>query len=321
MVYRPTSSFSPRRNPEKPRRVYNGVKMGSSRQELSANWSAERILSVLETLFTEKVCTDGAEYARLGQAREVVFQTGEVIARVQGRAPRSYNVRLGFDAYKPDQWEALTAAAVEQATLAASIVSGEMPVTIDEFLEPLGLELFPSNAAGIPMSCTCEEEKPCKHMWCVVLLMSSSVARDPWELLKVRGLPREELGLRVREYRTSGGGVGGPMPVYVPHLGVGSGGGADGGKGGEVESLESHVHDFWGSGLGLDSVQMPIELPEVSHPLLRRLGPSPFGDAKFPMVGLLATCYDLIAERVILDEEKDLEEELKQEDGSEDSGG
>ncbi|MBY0260823.1 MAG: hypothetical protein K2Q20_00665, partial [Phycisphaerales bacterium] len=49
----------------------------------------------------------------------------------------------------------------------------------------------------------------------------------------------------------------------------------------------------------LAGLDMPIALPEVSHPLLRRVGPSPFVGAKFPLVGLLATCYDVISQSVI----------------------
>ena len=36
-----------------------------------------------------------------------------------------------------------------------------------------------------------------------------------------------------------------------------------------------------------------------SKQLLRRIGPSPFTGAKFPLAGLLATCYDAISQAVI----------------------
>jgi hypothetical protein len=50
---------------------------------------------------------------------------------------------------------------------------------------------------------------------------------------------------------------------------------------------------------------MPISTPDVSHPLLRRMGASPFQGAKFPMVGLLATCYDVISQEMVRESSDD----------------
>jgi hypothetical protein len=50
------------------------------------------------------------------------------------------------------------------------------------------------------------------------------------------------------------------------------------------------------AGSGLSQLDIPLDAPKVSHPLLRRLGQSPFtGVAAFPLVGLLASCYDTIS--------------------------
>jgi len=37
--------------------------------------------------------------------------------------------------------------------------------------------------------------------------------------------------------------------------------------------------------------------------LLRRLGPSPFPEGRFPLIGLMATCYQLIGEAAIREDE------------------
>jgi len=76
-------------------------------------------------------------------------------------------------------------------------------------------------------------------------------------------------------------------------------------SGAEVLSKElpTDVEDFWATGPELESLEMPMKRPEVSHPLLRRLGPSPF-EARFPLVGLLATCYDVISEAAIRAEDE-----------------
>jgi hypothetical protein len=61
-------------------------------------------------------------------------------------------------------------------------------------------------------------------------------------------------------------------------------------------ALEEVLDRFWDAGPGLHEIDLPLDPPPVSHPLLRRLGPSPFPNAQFPLVGLLASCYETISE-------------------------
>jgi hypothetical protein len=58
--------------------------------------------------------------------------------------------------------------------------------------------------------------------------------------------------------------------------------------------LDESVADFWAVGDGLSRLDTPIEPPPISCVLLRRLGSSPFPEGRFPLLGLLATCYDMI---------------------------
>ena len=72
--------------------------------------------------------------------------------------------------------------------------------------------------------------------------------------------------------------------------------------------LDACLDRFWEAGEELDEVDAPIAPPEVSHPLLRRLGPSPFEASRFPFVGLLATCYDVISKAALMSDDDSLGE-------------
>jgi hypothetical protein len=63
--------------------------------------------------------------------------------------------------------------------------------------------------------------------------------------------------------------------------------------------LDESVADFWAVGDGLSRLDTPIEPPPISCVLLRRLGPSPFPEGRFPLLGLLATCYDMIGREAV----------------------
>lgn len=137
--------------------------------------------------------------------------------------------------------------------------------------------------------------KLCKHICCAMYLVAERLAQQPLLIFALRGLPEADLLERLRTQRAIAGlqrTGGSAAPVYTPHLPISSR---------MDESLEESVQDFWGSpgGAELDGLDMPIEPPAVTHPLLRRMGGSPMAGAKFPLVGLLATCYDVISEKVI----------------------
>lgn len=136
-------------------------------------------------------------------------------------------------------------------------------------------------------------------------LVAERIGQNPLMVLALRGMPEADVVERLRQARAlagmqrtpaagaaPGGGPSGVQTgattVYAPHVPV-----VDRANG----PLSECVHNFWTAPdpEALAQLECPITPPEVSHPLLRRLGPSPFAGAKFPMVGLLATCYDVIS--------------------------
>ncbi len=104
----------------------------------------------------------------------------------------------------------------------------------------------------------------------------------------MRGMPEEELLERLRQLRvTAAAPTGGGVPVTKPQID---------GVSHEVAKPLDASGGFWEAGSELEELSTPASRPAVEHVLLRRLGPSPFEGAKFPLVGLLATCYGVVSE-------------------------
>ncbi len=59
--------------------------------------------------------------------------------------------------------------------------------------------------------------------------------------------------------------------------------------------VEEVVERFWDTGAEFDSVQIRIAPPERPLALLEKLGPSPFEQGGFPVIGFLATTYDKVS--------------------------
>ncbi len=58
--------------------------------------------------------------------------------------------------------------------------------------------------------------------------------------------------------------------------------------------VEEVLDGFWDTGADFESVQIRISAPDRPLALLERLGPSPFEQGGFPVVGFLATTYEKV---------------------------
>jgi uncharacterized Zn finger protein len=288
------SSFS--RDPDhmtaKPRRVRGGVRLAAKTLPVEAgNWAASRWLDTLSRCCSDTAVREGFEYARAGQTRTLAVEPGRIAAAVQGRAIRAYRVVLHVTPFTSEQWDAAVRAIADQAIFASRLLNGDLPSEIESIFEPLGLKLFPSGPEDMTVSCAATNEVPwCKHSACVGLLMAEALSAKPGLILALRGMPAEELIECIRDLRSAAVEATAAHAV-TPH--------ASDLDEAEAAPLEAHLEDFWDAGPELSQIETPIRPPDVSHPLLRRLGPSPFPEGKFPLVGLLATCYDVLSKEAV----------------------
>jgi len=313
--------------PLKPRKVRGGIKLLSSTGRYPDSWPAQRWMRLVEQAAPGDAMVEGLGYATAGQTRRFGFDAGRIAGAVQGTNPAAYEVMMTLQPFTHEQTERVIASMIDQAVYAAKLLAGELPANIEDVFAPLGLKLFPVDPSEVVPTCSCRTRRMtsfgprppmtpgttpstappplpviveptgpvspwCKHVCCIAYLAAERFTTDPFLIFTLRGLPREELLERLRQRRAAAGsGTGGAMVYSATVPGVSDK---------EPVPLEQCVESFWDSGPGLDHVDMPIEPPEVSHPLLRRLGPSPFGGpGRFPLVGLLATCYEVISEAAI----------------------
>lgn len=274
-----------------PRKVRGGVRIARERS-LDA-WASQRWLRVMEQNADPEAQLEGLEYARLGQTRRFDLGPGLVDALIQGRMPRAYQTRLVLTPFTPGEIDSLMAAMADAAVYAAKLLSRELPPNIEDVFAPLGLRLFPATAGDIRVECTCAGRPApgawCKHACCASHVVADRLASDPTLIFLLRGIPMDELAERLRQLRSRPDQSQGAIPVYTPHAPKSAG----------AVPLEESLTWFWDGREDLSTLDLPVEPPIVSHPLLRRLGSSPFQGARFPLVGLLATCFEVISNAAV----------------------
>jgi uncharacterized Zn finger protein len=302
-----------------PRKVRGGVKLSGGQVEGPTLWAAQRWLRVLEEAGAGGAMVEGLEYARQGQTKRMGASPGKIEASIQGRSDRPYATSITLGTFSEEAWERVAKAMSEGAIYAAKLLASELPSNIEDLFGPLDLRLFPTSTADVTVSCNCTEAKAaeaegkplwCKHVCCLAYLFSQRLANEPFLIFMLRGLEGKELLERLRERRiAAGAAAAGSATLYQQHVpGVA-----------DILSvpLEEAGPGFWDAGPGLSQIEIPLDAPKVTHPLLRRLGPSPFtGTAQFPLVGMLASCYDTISR----DAMNPIEDEIGARDAAHDEG-
>jgi uncharacterized Zn finger protein len=286
---------APRPLPSKPRKVRGGLKVPAGDIAPPASptaWTAHRWLRVLEQAVVGQPLIEGLEYARQGQTKRMTIGPGSIVASVQGRSDRPYNTSITLATFTPEQWDKVVEAMSEGAIYAAKLLAGELPANIEDIFVPLGLKLFrtgqPVKQVQPPPPPPEDDNPWCKHACCVAYLLAHKLATEPFLMFALRGVEGKDLLERLRQRRTLSGMAGVATPVYPQRV--------PGVSDATFPSLEEVVDRFWDAGPGLHEIDLPLTPPPVTHPLLRRLGPSPFTNAQFPLVGLLASCYETISE-------------------------
>ncbi|MGZ5441912.1 MAG: SWIM zinc finger family protein [Thermoanaerobaculia bacterium] len=174
--------------------VKDGIKARSKRGAFATQWWAKRWISVLEGFNLGARLQRGRSYARGGQVLGIDVQPGRVKARVQGSRNEPYRVSIAVKPFTPDERARFAAALAASPLHLAKLLAGEMPQDIESVLEQRRVSLFPARQSELTTDCSCPDwSNPCKHIAAVYYLLGEEFDRDPFLLLHVRGISRDDL--------------------------------------------------------------------------------------------------------------------------------
>jgi uncharacterized Zn finger protein len=282
-----------------PRKVRGGLRIAWAGVSEPKSGIAQRVLDLARQAAAPEDFAEGLDYARRGQAVSAEIEGGLAAGVIQGRADRPYSTALRFSPIPDEAWRAAAAAMAGQAIYAARLLAGEIPDQLDSLFVASGGSLVP-RAQDIQMSCTCGHSSGwCKHACTLAAIVADRIDHRPFLLFELRGHLGETLLEALRERAGQGTVTAVARPVYEAHVPS-----APTARG---RPLAECIESYWEAGPELDTIPTPIAPPPVTHPLLRRLGPSPFKEWRFPLLGLLPTCYDVIS-ATHLDRDEDPQE-------------
>ena len=114
-----------------------------------------------------------------------------------------FTASIALPVLEPAAASALVEVIGAQAGRIGSLLGGELPHSLVEHAEEAGVELLPFGTE-LDASCTCEAWlDPCVHALAVMYQVTWLIEADPFVLLQLRGLPRDQL---LAELHELGGG-------------------------------------------------------------------------------------------------------------------
>ncbi|MBU3178741.1 SWIM zinc finger family protein [Clostridium estertheticum] len=180
---------------------------GRIRNEFGSNWWSKKWNNAISSFTASSTIDSGRECAREGNVLSLDFCIGEINARVQGSSEDPYKVNIKISAFTEDQWKKIMNVMVQKAIFCAKLLNGEMPENIEEAFKEGGVTLFPKKQIHLASECSCSDvANPCKHIAAVHYMLGIEFDKDPFVILKLRGMDKENFLKALRTLRSGNEG-------------------------------------------------------------------------------------------------------------------
>ncbi|WP_246210461.1 SWIM zinc finger family protein [Nocardioides piscis] len=174
-------------------------------------WSKAFLRAVEELAFSAPELKRGRRHARAGDVGAITVGDGSFVAAVFD-GDDAFTVTGSVPLLGSDDQSVLVELVAAEAGRIAALMSGELPHSLVEAMEEAGVELLPYGGE-LGTTCTCESWlDPCPHALAVLTQVAWLTQRDPFVLLQLRGLARDELLARLHALdEHAGAGPGGAV--------------------------------------------------------------------------------------------------------------
>ncbi|BDD02918.1 SNF2-related protein [Aureibacter tunicatorum] len=163
--------------------------MAIGRGNNSNTWWGERWLKSLSEIDYSNRLPRGKTYANKGAVYALEINGNEIHADVSGSFRNSYKVRITVPQLEREQKLALVDAVVNDDLVLAKLMNMQMPKELEQVCKNHGVALFPSRWDDLKMKCSCPDHAvPCKHLAAVIYKLSEEINRNPFLILKLKGL-------------------------------------------------------------------------------------------------------------------------------------
>ena len=155
-------------------------------------WGKAWVRAVEEAAYAEEDLVAARRLARAGLLGGIRVEPGRATVAVED-AGGLWATSVEVPVLEPDARAALLETVAAVAGRVTSLLAGDLPHELVEHAEEAGAELLPYGGE-LAATCTCDSwVDPCTHALALLHQLAWLVEADPFVLLHLRGVPREEL--------------------------------------------------------------------------------------------------------------------------------
>ncbi|WP_346385364.1 SWIM zinc finger family protein [Nocardioides sp.] len=159
-------------------------------------WSKAWVRAVEESAYARTDLAAARLLSRSGRVGGITVDTGTFVAAVEDDAGL-WTASGSVPVLGSDGCAAFVETVAAESGRIVALMAGELPHGLVEHAEEAGIELLPYGGE-LGAACTCEAwVDPCVHVLGVLYQLAWLVESDPFVLLQLRGLPRDELLARL----------------------------------------------------------------------------------------------------------------------------
>ena len=159
-------------------------------------WGRAWARAVEESAYAQAELKAGRSLARAGRVGGITVEEGGLLAAVEDDAG-VWTVVASVPVLDAASAAALVETVAAESGRVAALLDGDLPHSLVEHAEEAGVELLPYGGE-LGATCTCEAwVDPCEHALAVLHQVARLLDADPFVLLHLRGLPRDELLARL----------------------------------------------------------------------------------------------------------------------------
>jgi uncharacterized Zn finger protein len=156
------------------------------------------VRAVEEASYSSSDLATARAISRSGRIGQIRVEPGKFVAAVEDEHGL-WAVQGTVPVLDPPTGDALVETVAAEAGRVAALLAGDLPHTMVEHAEEAGVELLPYGGE-LGSTCTCQAwTDPCPHALAVMYQLAWLIDDDPFVLLHLRGLARDDLLARLHQ--------------------------------------------------------------------------------------------------------------------------
>lgn len=159
-------------------------------------WGKAWVRAVEEAAYGEQDLRQGRALARAGRVGGITVEPGRFVAAVE-QGDDLLTVTGGVPVLDDADLAGLAETVAAEVGRVAALLAGDLPHSLVEHAEESGVELLP-HGSELTTHCSCEPwTDPCPHAVAVLQQLTWLLDADPFVLLTLRGMERDDLLARL----------------------------------------------------------------------------------------------------------------------------